>query len=71
MTDIFASTEQFWDNILSCEAERIRIAFETIDGESQQAVLNHLQDMAAGGDGWQPGQRLSALAALETLGKTY
>ncbi len=62
------SAEQFWDSILSGEAEIIRAAFESLDVDSQQAVLDHLQDMASG-DGWQPGQRLSARTALEILKK--
>lgn len=66
MTENFASTEQFWDNMLSGEPELIRSAYLSIDQDSQMAVHNHLLDMAAG-EGWQPAQRRSARAALEAL----
>jgi hypothetical protein len=68
MTENPQSAEQFWDSILSGEAEQIRAAFETIDLDTKQAVLEHLRDMSAG-EGWQPSQRRSARAALEALNK--
>lgn len=58
--------EQFWDNILSEDPEKIRAAYATIDQQTKAAVLAHLQRMASEPD-WHPAQRASALAALKTL----
>lgn len=66
MSDIFSSSEQFWDNILSRDPVQILEAFRSLDTPSRQAVLNHLQSMAKE-DGWLSEQRLSANIALEAI----
>jgi hypothetical protein len=66
MSDIFSSSEQFWDNILSRDPSQILEAFRFLDIPSRQAVLNHLQSMTQE-DGWLSEQRLSAKIALEAI----
>lgn len=58
--------DEFWADLLSEEPLRITAAWVTLDTESQQKVLEHLQKMATE-EGWQPAQRESALAALAVL----
>jgi len=60
--------EALWNDLLSRELERIRKAFYSLDPPSQVIVLAHLQRMLSE-SGWQPEQRLSARAALQTLEK--
>jgi xanthine dehydrogenase iron-sulfur cluster and FAD-binding subunit A len=55
-----------WNELLSGQAERVRIAFIGLDKIEQQAVLVHLQEMAEG-EGWQEGQQESAKAALKAI----
>jgi hypothetical protein len=62
--------EQFWAAILSHQPDRIRTAYDSLDPAERQQLIIHLQRMASE-PGWQPGQRKSAVTALETLtGKT-
>jgi hypothetical protein len=58
--------ELLWDNLLSRKPERIKSAFASLDTSSRKTVLIHLHHMANDA-GWQPEQRLSALAAIEAL----
>lgn len=58
--------EQFWDQILSGEPEKVRAAFASLEPQAQEAVLEHLEQMAQGA-GWQPVQQQSALTALRAL----
>ena len=58
--------ETLWDRLLSRQPAEILAAFERLPVSEQAAVLAHLRRMAEE-DGWQPGQRASAKAALEIL----
>lgn len=58
--------EKLWNNLLSREAKKVKMAFANLDKESQQAILQHLTRMA-NEPGWHPEQRASAEAALITL----
>jgi len=58
--------EILWDNLLSRQPERIRLAFGALDEAGRRAALEHLRRMAAEPD-WHPEQRASALAALKAL----
>jgi hypothetical protein len=58
--------ETLWDRLLSRQPDEIWAAFERLPVSEQAAVLAHLWRMAEE-NGWQPGQRTSAKAALETL----
>jgi len=62
--------EQFWDAILSRQPDLIRPAFNSLNPAERQQLIDHLRRMASEA-GWQPEQRKSAFAALETIiGKT-
>ncbi len=67
MNDILPPLETLWERLLSRDAELIRNTFEQIAPEDRQTALEHLQRMASE-PGWHLEQRLSAQAALETLG---
>lgn len=58
--------EVLWNDLLSRQPELIQAAFATLDTPNQKAVLAHLQRMVNEA-GWQPEQRASAKAALQTL----
>jgi len=58
--------ELLWDDLLSRQPERIKSAYASLDTASRKSVLIHLQHMADEA-GWQPEQRLSALAAIQAL----
>jgi hypothetical protein len=58
--------EALWSSLLSGRPELIRSAWKTLGGEERAAVRRHLQTMAHD-EGWQPGQRRAARAALEWL----
>jgi hypothetical protein len=58
--------EQFWNEILSRQPEKVRAAFVGLDTESKQAVLVHLERMV-GESGWHPEQVRSAQVALTAL----
>lgn len=60
--------ENIWEMLLSREPEWILLAFETLDSQEKRAVMAHLHKMAEE-PGWQPEQRISAQAALDTLPK--
>lgn len=56
----------FWQEILSGEAERTRRAFTRLAASEQPAVLLHLRRMSTE-TGWHPAQAESARAALDAL----
>ena len=58
--------EQFWNEILSRQPERVRAAFADLNTESKQAVLTHLERMISE-SGWHAEQVRSAQAALTVL----
>lgn len=58
--------EALWENLLSRQPELVQAAFASLDADERQAVLAHLQRMAAE-PGWHPEQRKSATAALLAL----
>jgi hypothetical protein len=55
-----------WDDLLSCQPEKIKNAYSRLANIDQKLVLEHLQEMAEG-EGWQPSQKESAEAALITI----
>lgn len=59
--------EMLWTMLLSRDAERIRAAWAMLAHAERMAVHAHLQRMTVE-DGWLEGQRVSAQAALDTLG---
>ena len=66
MTGISDLLQNFWDDILSGEPDRIRSAFAPLDKDTQSALLDHLQRMVHE-DGWQPQQREAAFTALQVI----
>lgn len=58
--------EEFWEEVLSGEAARVRQAWKTLTVEEQVAVRLHLQRMTVE-EGWMDVQRASAFAALSAL----
>jgi hypothetical protein len=58
--------EELWSRLLSGEPERIRAAWNPLRPEEKASVHAHLQSMAHA-EGWHPGQREAALAALRCL----
>jgi len=63
------SLEIMWERLLSRQPQQIKAAFESLAPDERQAVRNHLKRMSEE-PGWHPEQRLSAQAALNTLGET-
>ena len=59
---------KMWDELLSGEPERVRIAYNGLSKGEKQAVLAHLHEMAEG-EGWQAGQREAARVAIVALKK--
>jgi thymidine phosphorylase len=59
--------QDFWAEVLSAEAGRIRSAMEGLSVEERRSVMAHLKRMADEA-GWSAGQRARAQAALEVLG---
>jgi hypothetical protein len=58
--------EAFWGDMLSEEAPRIESAWQLLNIEDQNAVLDHLKRMISE-DGWADVQRESAQAALSVI----
>lgn len=58
--------ENLWDMLLSRQPVMIEQAFTSLESDQQKAVMDHLQRMVAE-PGWQPEQRVSAQAALDTI----
>jgi hypothetical protein len=66
MPQITDPLEILWDNLLSREAPRIRMAFNSLSRSDQSAILSHLNRMS-NEEAWHPEQRASARAALDAL----
>ncbi len=64
--DISDPLQIFWDNLLSRNPSQIRKAFLSLDKNSKQAVIAHLQKMISE-PGWHVEQVKSAQAALQTI----
>jgi len=58
--------EKTWNAILSRDKAQIIRAFNALDQESRQAVVNHLQKMSSE-SGWHPEQAKSARSALQAI----
>lgn len=58
--------ETTWDHLLSRDPSLIRLAYASLDEESQQVVLDHLHKMTSEPD-WHPEQVLSANIALSAI----
>lgn len=58
--------QDLWDQLLSGDADAVRVAFRTLGDSERKAVLEHLQRMTSE-EGWQPEQVTSARAALQAL----
>jgi hypothetical protein len=58
--------ENIWDMLLSRQPVMIEKAFASLESDQQKAVRDHLHRMVAE-RGWQPEQRVSAQAALDTI----
>jgi len=58
--------QQFWDDLLSRQPERIRESFAGLDADTRQAVIEHLNRMASE-EGWHPSQKESAQIALQAI----
>jgi hypothetical protein len=58
--------ENLWDGLLSRQADLILRAFNSIDKEGKEAVIQHLKRMSTE-LGWHPEQVASAKSALDAL----
>lgn len=55
-----------WDMLHSRQPAMIEKAFTSLESDQKKAVMDHLQILVAE-PGWQPEQRVSAQAALDTI----
>ena len=69
MQDHSNDPQEFWDELLSGEPERVHAAFASLGAGERRAVIAHLGRMASE-PGWQPEQRASAQAALGILSES-
>ena len=60
------SIEDFWEDILSQDSERIFAAISMLDALTHQEVIRHLKRMTLE-PGWHPAQSTAASLALEAL----
>jgi hypothetical protein len=58
--------ENIWERLLSRQPTLIGKAYQNLDPVERKAVLDHLIRMVTE-SGWQPEQRISAQAALDSL----
>jgi len=58
--------EEFWENMLSRDANKIKAAYSSLSKEEKLHVLSHLSIMRSE-SGWHNEQRISAEAALEVI----
>ena len=58
--------DNIWELLLSREPARILAAYHSLTPEEKKSVLEHLHKMV-NEPGWQPGQRVSAQAALDSI----
>jgi hypothetical protein len=66
MTDGNYGFENIWELLLSREPARIVVAYQSLIPEEKKSVHEHLHKMV-NEPGWQPGQRVSAQAALDSI----
>jgi uncharacterized protein YfbU (UPF0304 family) len=66
MPDFYDPVELFWESLLSRQPDQIQAAFNSVDKNTQEQVLEHLRQMV-NKEGWHPEQVLSAQTALEIL----
>jgi len=64
--DDFVNLEKTWDQLLSRDPQTIKNCFAGLDKDSQQTVIDHLQEMTTGA-GWHPEQVISASLALAAI----
>ena len=60
--------DTLWNQLLSRDMARIRLAFSALTPAEQTAVISHLQHMAMD-SGWHAEQSRSAQIALQALGE--
>lgn len=60
------SIEDFWEDILSQDSERIFAAISMLDALTHQEVIRHLKLMTVE-PGWHPAQMTAAFNALSIL----
>ena len=60
--------EHNWELLLSREPIKILAAYRSLLPDERSAVQEHLEKMVSE-PGWQPGQRISARAALDAIPK--
>jgi hypothetical protein len=65
MEDAFS---KIWEDLLSCQANKVKHAFTSLDEDAQQVVLEHLHRMVEE-EGWHQEQRRCAGFALNVLQK--
>ena len=58
--------EEFWEDILSRDSERVKSIFSSLTKAEQKNVLAHLKRMLEE-EGWHAEQRISAQFAFDTL----
>lgn len=58
--------ENFWENLLSREHDKILLAWAELSAEEKTAVFDHLTQMVTE-DGWHEAQVISAQVALDVL----
>jgi hypothetical protein len=58
--------EALWDALLSRQTDLILKAYNSLDIEDKEAVMNHLRRMSTE-MGWHPEQAASAKSALDVL----
>lgn len=58
--------EHVWDAILSRDSQRIVNTFLSLDEQSRETVLEHLQRMTRE-SGWHPEQARSAQTAIDSI----
>ncbi len=66
MPEFLDPVELFWDHLLSREPDQILAAIHSVDTETRERVILHLESMVSE-EGWHPEQRKSAQAALEVI----
>jgi len=62
----FLALEDFWENILSRDADLIRTAINQISKDERNQIVNHLQKMASEPE-WHEEQKISARRALDVI----
>jgi hypothetical protein len=70
MTESQNSLEEFWDNLLSRQPEKIISAYTKLNSNERTAVKRHLRRMTSE-PGWHPQQQRSAKIAISALNDHY